>query len=193
MFMFKWFWNILSALGLYNKSARILFLGLDNAGKTTLLHMLRDDKLIIHEPTRHPQFEELVIGNVKFKTHDLGGHQAARRLWKSYFAAVEGVVFLVDTTDVKRLPEAKSELDALIVTEELKLVPFLILGNKIDAKNAISEDQLKKAFGLEGSTTGKGKNAKVGENVQPLEIFMCSVVKRAGYADGFRWLADYIK
>lgn len=81
----NWFWNALSYLGLSNKSGRILFLGLDNAGKTTLLHTLRDGKVIVHEPTRHPQADELVIGNIRLKTHDLGGHQAARRLWRQYF------------------------------------------------------------------------------------------------------------
>jgi len=191
MFVVNWFWNALSYLGFTNKKGRIVFLGLDNAGKTTLLHMLRDDKIQVHEPTRHPQMEELTIGNVQFRAHDLGGHQAARRLWQSYFAAIEGIVFLVDSTDHKRFPEVKSELDKILSTEELRKVPVVVLGNKIDAKNAVSEQQLKHMLGLENLTTGK-KGGKLADTVRPLEVFMCSVVKRAGYPDGFRWLATYI-
>lgn len=188
-FVVNWFWNALSYLGLYSKNARILFLGLDNAGKTTLLHMLRDDKLIQHEPTRHPQFEELVIGKVRFKTHDLGGHKAARRLWKSYFAAVEGIVFLVDSADPQRFPEAKTELNELLSCDELQKVPFLILGNKTDKPGAVNPRQLQDALGIQ-ETTGKG--GKVAQGIRPLEVFMCSIVKRAGYADGFRWLANFL-
>jgi len=190
-FLFKWFWNVLNYLGLYNKKARIIFLGLDNAGKTTLLHMLKDDKLMIHEPTGHPQYDELVIGNIRFKTHDLGGHAAARKIWKTYFAAVEGIVFMVDATEEKRFPEAKGELDKLLTDEQLKKVPIAVLGNKVDQKTAVSEAKLKQHLGLENLTSGK-KNTKLQEGVQPVEVFMCSVVKRWGYADGFKWMSEFL-
>jgi GTPase SAR1 family protein len=128
-------------------------------------------------------------------------------------------VFIVDSTDIKRLPEAKEELTKLLTSEDLSKLPFLILGNKIDAKGAMSEAQLKSALGLQ-NTSGKVLG-KVPEGVQPLELFMCryisremcvyycfhwfsllifvsacvalSVYKRAGYPDGFRWLSENLK
>lgn len=68
---------------------------------------------------------------------------------------MSGIVYIIDTTDVNRLEESKRELDALLSMEVLNTVPFLILGNKIDAKNAISEFDLRLHMGLpQGSTTG---------------------------------------
>eukprot|EP01125_Pyxidicula_operculata_P005929 TRINITY_DN2072_c0_g1_i2.p1 TRINITY_DN2072_c0_g1~~TRINITY_DN2072_c0_g1_i2.p1 ORF type:complete len:132 (-),score=20.85 TRINITY_DN2072_c0_g1_i2:46-441(-) len=116
MFLFDWFWSILSALGLYNKSGKVVFLGLDNAGKTTLLHMLRDDRLVQHMPTQKPTMEELTMGNIKFRTYDLGGHSIARRLWREYYADVDAVVFMVDALDKERFGESKKELDVRSVT-----------------------------------------------------------------------------
>ncbi|KAJ9643371.1 COPII coat GTPase [Coniosporium tulheliwenetii] len=154
MWIIDWFFDVLANLGLLNKHAKLLFLGLDNAGKTTLLHMLK-----------------------AINKREGSGTE------------VSGIVFLVDAKDPERLPESKAELDALLSMEELSKTPFLILGNKIDHPNAISEDQLRHELGLY-QTTGKGKVPLDG--IRPIEVFMCSVVMRQGYGEGIRWLSQYV-
>lgn len=191
MFLYNWFFDVLSWLGLYYKNAKILFLGLDNAGKTTLLHVLKDDSLSQHTPTSQPTKEELIMGNVKFNAYDLGGHAAVRRLWKEYSVGCDAVVYIVDAHDTDRIGEAKRELDGLLASEELAKVPFLILGNKVDMEGALSEPELRSGLGLL-TTTGKEPGASVEGLSRPIEVFMCSILRRTGYAAGFRWLSQYL-
>ena len=80
----------------------------------------------------------------------------------------------------------------MLTDEQLSNVPIVILGNKIDKPNAASEEDLRQYFGLYGQTTGKSKIPRNELPGRPLELFMCSVLKRQGYGEGFRWIANYI-
>eukprot|EP00435_Cladocopium_sp_Y103_P070416 s1331_g35.t1 len=174
------------------QKAKICFLGLDNAGKTTLLQMLRDGRLSVNAPTLYPSNEELNINGIRFRTFDLGGHETARRIWKDYLSAVDGIIFLVDAADRTRFQEAAEELGRLLDDPALARVPFVVLGNKIDIPVAASEDELRHSLGLYTHMTS-GKYVNKGEaSVRPLELFMCSVVKRMGYAEAFDWLAKLV-
>jgi len=192
MFLWDWFTGMLNYLGLTKKSGKLVFLGLDNAGKTTLMHMLKDDKMAQHVPTLHPTSEELTMGNIRFTAFDLGGHSNARRVWKDYFPAVDAVVFIVDAFDRSRLPESKTEFDSLLNDEQISTCPILILGNKIDRPGACSEEELRSFMGLHGQTTGKGTVSRNDLRGRPMELFMCSLLQRQGYGDGFRWLSQYL-
>lgn len=150
-------------------------------------------RLVLSLPTLFPTSEGLRIGKIKFKAFDLGGSQIARRVWPDYYAKVDAVVYVVDACDKERFAESKRELDALLSDEALAMVPFLVLGNKIDLLHAASEDELQYHLGLTGLTTGKGKVNLADQTVRPLEMFMCSVVRKMGYGEGFKWMSQYIK
>jgi GTP-binding protein SAR1 len=114
------------------EQAKLLFLGLDNAGKSTLLLNLAHDQSSSVTPTVHPGSEELTIDNVVFATFDLGGPQQGGRLWEDHIHSATAVVFIVDAQDPGRFDEAAAKLHDLLAIEELKGVPFVVLGNKVD-------------------------------------------------------------
>ena len=178
------FKSVLSYLGLWNKKANLLFLGLDNAGKSTLLHMLKTGKFTQTAPTQYPNSETLQLGNTKLNTFDLGGHEAARKLWKDYVPAVDCLFFVVDAANSSRFAEVKEELLGVLAMPELAEIPVAILGNKIDMKGAVSEEELRDALDL---------NSIFAKETRPIELFMTSVAKKTGYPKALEWVDKLIK
>jgi len=179
MFLLDWLWTILYTLGFAKKHATILLLGLDNAGKTTLLHKLKYGSVHLVIPTQRAQSEEIIIGSLKLQAWDLGGHEQVRSLWQEYFFGADAIVFLVDSSDKDRIDEASLELSALLEDEHLKDVPFAVLGNKSDLPS-LSLPQLQAALKLQNVS---------GTSVQ---MFSCSVINGTGYGDAFRWLSEQL-
>lgn len=190
MFLLNRLKSTLVSLGLYQKTARIVFLGLDNSGKSTLLMVLKENRLMLICPNYYPTSEEVVIGQIKYQIFDVGGQEAARRSWKLYLNRVDAVIFMVDASDRSRFDEAKYELENLLDMEELKNTPFVIFGNKFDSPYSASEEELKACLGFDICKKFKQEDG-LGKK-RPVGFFMCSAVKRAGYFEGFHWLSQFI-
>lgn len=192
MFLFDWFWNLLSFFG-WKSNAKLLIIGLDNAGKSTLLDRVASGKMLQHPPTSQCRSKELTLGSLNFTAYDLGGHRQARRVWRDYFPAVDGIIFMVDVADVERFPEARAELESLLHDDAISDIPILVLANKIDRKDAAKEAVVVNSLGLPIYRTGKELVNKSELPGRPLEVFPCSLLKMLGYGEGFRWLAHYVK
>ena len=188
----SFFSGILSYLGLYKKSGSIIFLGLDNAGKTTLLRRLKDDRMVENNPTVHAHVEQLSLGKINIRAIDIGGHKNVRKTWRNYFPNLDAIVYMIDAANPKRFKESKEELNYILQTPEIKGIPIAILGNKIDKKDAVQEDVLRLEFGLANKTTwGVEKLDQI--DGRPINVFMCSVAKKAGYAEAFKWVGQFLK
>ncbi|XP_065891066.1 small COPII coat GTPase SAR1B-like isoform X2 [Dysidea avara] len=137
---------------------------------------------------------EFTMGGISYTTYDLPslGHLIAHRIWIDYFPAVDAIVFLIDVSDRDRFEESREELDSLLAVEQIAMAPILVLGNKIDKPGAASEEEIRHVLGLHGQTTGKGNIPLKDLQRRPVELFMCSVLKREGYGEGFQWLTQYL-
>jgi len=130
------------------KNVRILMLGLDAAGKTTILYKLKLGEYVQTIPTIGFNVETIKYKNVRFDCWDAGGQEKFRRLWHHYCQNSQALIFVVDSADAERLPEAKGELQR-IMKEMTNDVVLLVLANKQDMPNALSKDEIAKQLELD--------------------------------------------
>ncbi|XP_043910949.1 ADP-ribosylation factor 1-like [Protopterus annectens] len=138
-----------SLMGFNGMKARILMLGLDAAGKTTVLYKLKLNEAITTIPTIGFNVETVEpMRNVSFTVWDVGGQTKIRALWKHYFMNTDGLVFVLDSADPERFNEAREELEAILDDDQMQGVPFVILANKQDLPGARRPSELVDALCL---------------------------------------------
>ncbi|XP_046564679.1 ADP-ribosylation factor 4-like [Haliotis rubra] len=130
------------------KQMRILMVGLDAAGKTTILYKLKLGEIVTTIPTIGFNVETVEYKNISFTVWDVGGQDKIRPLWRHYFQNTQGLIFVVDSNDSERLSEAKDELSKMLQEDELKESVVLVFANKQDLPNAKSCSELTDALEL---------------------------------------------
>ncbi|CAF3628143.1 unnamed protein product [Rotaria sp. Silwood1] len=135
------------------EQVRMLMLGLDAAGKTTILYKMKLSELLTTIPTIGFNVETLEFKNLSLTTWDVGGRDKIRPLWRHYYQNTNAIVFVVDSNDRERINDASEQLHSMINEDELRDKPLLILANKQDLPNAMSTIELQDKLGLDKLTS----------------------------------------
>jgi len=125
-----------------NKEKRILMLGLDAAGKTSIVNKLAFDEARTTIPTIGFNCEQVQYKNICFTVWDIGGQDKIRRLWNHYYNNTDALIFVVDSNDRHRIEEAKMELRRLLDEEQLRDIAILIYANKMDLPNSMQHSDV---------------------------------------------------
>uniref|UniRef100_A0A023FAW5 ADP-ribosylation factor-like protein 2 n=3 Tax=Triatoma TaxID=30075 RepID=A0A023FAW5_TRIIF len=131
------------------KEMRILILGLDNAGKTTILKLLNGDDPTTISPTLGFNIKTICYDKYVLNLWDVGGQKSLRSYWKNYFECTDGVIWVVDSTDSTRIADCKAELHSLILEERLVGASLLVLANKADLPGCLSLEEIRDTLELD--------------------------------------------
>mmetsp|Transcript_37498 Transcript_37498/g.94656 ORF Transcript_37498/g.94656 Transcript_37498/m.94656 type:complete len:178 (-) Transcript_37498:198-731(-) len=161
--------------------ARILVLGLDNAGKTTILKCLSEEDITTITPTQGFNIKSLTRDGFNLKIWDIGGQKSIRPYWRNYFDATDALVYVIDSFDRKRIVESGSELDMILEEEKMNGVPLLVFANKQDLVGAMTADEIADELNL------------VGIRDRPWQIQACSAKEGSGLQEGMEWLMKMVR
>ncbi|XP_059204444.1 ADP-ribosylation factor 2a [Centropristis striata] len=173
--------GILASLLRMKKEMRILMVGLDAAGKTTILYKLKLGEIVTTIPTIGFNVETLEYKNISFTVWDVGGQDKIRPLWKHYFQNTQGLIFVVDSNDRERIGEAKEELMRMLAEDELTDAVLLVFANKQDLPNAMNAAEITDKLGLHSLRS------------RSWYIQATCATTGNGLSDGLDWLASTLK
>lgn len=160
---------------------RILLLGLDAAGKTTLLYKTKIGELVHTVPTIGFNVETLQVKNLSMTVWDVGGQNTIRALWRYYYQGSHAIIWVLDSADTERLDEAKDTLQGLMAEDELRSVPVIVFANKQDLPKALSVTEVADGLGLSSIYN------------RPWHVQACCAASGDGIYEGFDWLSSTLK
>ncbi|ROW04641.1 hypothetical protein VPNG_07423 [Cytospora leucostoma] len=170
--------SILRKARLKDKELRILMLGLDNAGKTTIVKKIMGEDVNTVSPTLG-----FIIKTVDAKrgTGDVGGQKTLRSYWRNYFEKTDALIWVVDATDRLRIEDCKTELHGLLQEERLSGASLLVFANKTDVQGCMTGDEIVEALTLENIRTHRW------------QILRCSAMTGTNLKEGLAWVVEDAK
>ncbi|KAI5714654.1 hypothetical protein M8J77_003231 [Diaphorina citri] len=163
------------------KELRILLLGLDNAGKTTILKTLASEDISHITPTQGFNIKSVQSEGFKLNVWDIGGQRKIRPYWRNYFDNTDILIYVIDSADVKRFEESGFELHELLSDEKLTGVPLLVYANKQDLLGAAPAGDMAQAMNLHRIQD------------RPWQIQACSATQCEGIKEGMDWISQNVK
>eukprot|EP01092_Planopodium_desertum_P010336 TRINITY_DN457_c0_g1_i13.p1 TRINITY_DN457_c0_g1~~TRINITY_DN457_c0_g1_i13.p1 ORF type:complete len:179 (-),score=58.94 TRINITY_DN457_c0_g1_i13:90-626(-) len=160
------------------KEMRILMVGLDAAGKTTILYKLKLGEIVTTIPTIGFNVETVSYKKIDFTVWDVGGQDKIRPLWRHYFQNTQGLIYVVDSNDKERVSEAADELQKMLREDELRDAKLLVFANKQDLPHAMSVAEVTDKLGLHSIRDRKWY------------IQSCCATSGDGLYEGLDWLSN---
>lgn len=172
------FWRWLLSL-FYKKELKITIIGPPNAGKTTFVNAISGkDTEIENTPTIGVKTSSVRIGNVEFSIHDAGGHPSYRYLWKINCNSSDVILYVLDCADQEMIATSESQLESLFSDSELVDKPILIIANKIDLPEAMTQNDIIARLRLQ-EIEGR-----------VIKLFCISAKKRINVDNIMNWIID---
>ncbi|NXG29796.1 ARL14 protein, partial [Dromaius novaehollandiae] len=176
-------------MGLHNtkdskvKQGNILMLGLDSAGKSTLLYKLKYNDVFLTIPTIGFNVDMIETEkDFSLTFWDVGGQQEMRRLWCNFLENADGLLYVVDSSDKQRLEESKKEFELILKNEFIKSVPVVLLANKQDLPGAVNAEEVTRRFNMKKYCSDRNWY------VQP-----CCAITGEGLSEALQRLTVFVK
>ncbi|KAK4114361.1 ARF/SAR superfamily [Canariomyces notabilis] len=173
--------SILRKARLKDMELRILMLGLDNAGKTTIVKKIMGEDVNTVSPTLGFIIKTIDYDGYKLNIWDVGGQKTLRSYWRNYFEKTDALIWVVDATDWLRIDDCREELHGLLQEERLSGASLLVFANKTDVQGCMTGGEMRKALQLDEIRTHRW------------HILRCSAITGENLKEGLAWVVEDAK